>query len=142
METLRFFKPGEIEDLVCGGRDAKWDLATLQENVLPAHGYDKASPQYKFLIQYMGQLERPMQRLFLQYVTGSPRLPLGGFAKLTPKLTVAKRVTPEGDHPDLYLPSVMTCQNYLKLPEYTIYEVFKDKFDYALHEGQNSFTLS
>lgn len=142
MELLRFFRPEEIEDLVCGDRDGKWDPETLRENVIPTHGYDKAAPQYKFLLEYMGQLDGKMQRLFLQYVTGSPRLPPGGFARLTPRLTVAKRVTPEGDHPDLYLPSVMTCQNYLKIPEYTSYAVLKDKFYYALREGQNSFTLS
>lgn len=131
-----------MENLICGEKAEPWDMALLTENIVPAHGYDKASPQYKFLLEYLIQLPKPRQRLFLQYVTGSPRLPFGGFSKLCPKLTVAKRITPEGDHPDLYLPSVMTCQNYLKIPEYTEYAIFKEKFDYALIEGQNSFTLS
>eukprot|EP01022_Parablepharisma_sp_SALTPOND_P018813 TRINITY_DN3126_c0_g1_i1.p1 TRINITY_DN3126_c0_g1~~TRINITY_DN3126_c0_g1_i1.p1 ORF type:complete len:844 (-),score=94.00 TRINITY_DN3126_c0_g1_i1:742-3273(-) len=142
IESLQFFKSTELEDLICGDKVEQWDVATLQENITPVHGYDKASPQYKYFLQYLASLPKVLQRLFLQYVTGSPRLPVGGFAKLSPKLTVAKRITPEGDHPDVYLPSVMTCQNYLKIPEYSTYQVLKEKFDYALNEGQNSFTLS
>ena len=90
----------------------------------------------------MSQLDKGKQKLFTQYVTGSPRLPSGGFAKLTPLMTIAKRLTPEGEKADCYLPSVMTCQNYLKIPEYTSYEILSKQFDYALTEGQNSFTLS
>lgn len=142
VETLQFFKPSEMETLICGNKPEQWDVRMLTENILPVHGYHKDSPQYKHFIEYLTALQKDKQRLFLKYVTGSPRLPSGGFAELVPKLTVAKRITPEGDHPDLYLPSVMTCQNYLKVPEYSSYAVLKDKFDYALSEGQNSFTLS
>eukprot|EP00826_Nyctotherus_ovalis_P060185 TRINITY_DN8421_c0_g2_i1.p1 TRINITY_DN8421_c0_g2~~TRINITY_DN8421_c0_g2_i1.p1 ORF type:complete len:630 (-),score=192.75 TRINITY_DN8421_c0_g2_i1:163-2052(-) len=142
VETLQFFKSSEMETLICGNKPEQWDVRMLSENILPVHGYHKDSPQYKHFIEYLTTLQRDKQRLFLKYVTGSPRLPSGGFAELTPKLTVAKRITPEGDHPDLYLPSVMTCQNYLKVPKYSSYTVLKDKFDYALSEGQNSFTLS
>ena len=105
-------------------------------------GYSKDSPQFGYLVQYLSKLDLGMQKLFLRYVTGSPRLPFGGFARLNPVMTMAKRLTPEGDCPDLYLPSVMTCQNYLKVPEYSSFEVLAQKFDYALKEGQNEFTLS
>ena len=90
----------------------------------------------------MSKLDKQNQKLFLQYVTGSPKLPYGGFAKLNPLLTIAKRLTPEGQLADSYLPSVMTCQNYLKIPEYSSLEILCQRFDYALKEGQNSFTLS
>jgi len=142
IDSLRCFKMEELEDLVCGGKEEKWDPAILSEWILPSNGYDKASPQYSFMIQYLSQLNTASQRLFLQYATGSPRLPFGGFAKLNPKLSIAKRITPEGKKPDDFLPSVMTCQNFLKVPEYATYEILKTKFDYALKEGLNSFTLS
>ncbi len=93
-------------------------------------------------MQYLSQLDKMKQKLFMQYVTGSPRLPSGGFAKLSPPLTIAKRLTPEGEVADEYLPSVMTCQNYLKIPEYTSYDILSQRFNYALTEGQSSFTLS
>jgi E3 ubiquitin-protein ligase TRIP12 len=43
---------------------------------------------------------------FLKFMTGSPRLPLGGFKSLDPKMTVVLRTS--GKSPDYYLPSVMT----------------------------------
>jgi hypothetical protein len=142
LDALRCFKIEELEDLVCGGKEDKWETAMLSDYILPTHGFDKASPQYSQLLVYLSKLDLPMQRLFLQYATGSPRLPHGGFKMLHPKLTVAKRIIPEGANPDDYLPSVMTCQNFLKVPQYSNYETLKAKFDYALKEGQNSFTLS
>jgi len=36
----------------------------------------------------------------------------------------------------------MTCQNYVKLPAYSSYEVLKAKFEKAYEEGSNNFTLS
>ena len=36
----------------------------------------------------------------------------------------------------------MTCQNYLKIPEYSSYEVLRDKLTYAMNEGNNEFHLS
>ena len=44
--------------------------------------------------------------------------------------------------PDDYLPSVMTCVNYLKLPDYTSMDVMREKFNVAVREGQGAFHLS
>jgi E3 ubiquitin-protein ligase TRIP12 len=53
------------------------------------------------------------------------------------------RKTIEGnDNPDNYLPSVMTCVNYLKLPEYTNVDIMREKLHKAMTEGQLSFNLS
>ena len=132
----------ELEDLICGGKEEKWDPIMLGENITPSHGFDKTSMTYMFLIEYLSKLNTATQRQFLQYATGSPRLPYGGFSKLSPSLTIAKRITPEGKKPDDFLPSVMTCQNYIKVPDYSSYSALQNKFDYALKEGLNSFTLS
>lgn len=43
---------------------------------------------------------------------------------------------------DDYLPSVMTCVNYLKLPDYSSAEVMKAKIAIAVKEGQGAFHLS
>ena len=120
IESLKCFKIEELEDIVCGNKEVKWESAMLMEQILPSQGFDKGSSQYLSFITYLSNLDSSMQRLFLQYATGSPRLPFGGFSKLNPKLTVAKRITPERENPDDFLPSVMTCQNFLKLPEYLL----------------------
>lgn len=74
----------------------------------------------------MTELDPLERRKFLKFVTGSPRLPHGGFASLEPRLTVVlkKPINPL-ENPDFILPSVMTCQNYVKLPSYSSYEILK-----------------
>lgn len=43
---------------------------------------------------------------------------------------------------DDYLPSVMTCVNYLKLPDYSDVGVMRQKLTVAIREGQGAFHLS
>jgi E3 ubiquitin-protein ligase TRIP12 len=57
-------------------------------------------------------------------------------------MTVVKKVAQDFETPDDYLPSVMTCQKNLKIPDYTSYDVFKQKFMTAINEGTNAFHLS
>eukprot|EP00826_Nyctotherus_ovalis_P021031 TRINITY_DN16711_c0_g1_i2.p1 TRINITY_DN16711_c0_g1~~TRINITY_DN16711_c0_g1_i2.p1 ORF type:complete len:241 (-),score=28.97 TRINITY_DN16711_c0_g1_i2:83-805(-) len=142
VDSLKFFQPSELESIVCGDKPSVWEIPMLQQCVVPVHGYDRMSSQYDIFLRYLANLSKEKQRLFLQYATGSPRLPLGSLGNLSPLLSVTKRITPKGESPDLYLPSVMTCQNYIKMPEYSSYEVLKEKFDYAISEGQGYFVLS
>lgn len=43
---------------------------------------------------------------------------------------------------DDYLPSVMTCVNYLKLPDYSTPEILSERLGVAMREGQGAFHLS
>jgi E3 ubiquitin-protein ligase TRIP12 len=43
---------------------------------------------------------------------------------------------------DDYLPSVMTCVNYLKMPDYSTIDVLRQKLTVAMEEGQGAFHLS
>lgn len=85
-----------------------------------------------------------LQRQFLQFVTGCPRLPVGGFKALSPPLTIVKKDSFDSPdaNPDEYLPSVMTCVNYLKLPDYSTKDIMKNKLKMAAMEGQYCFYLS
>ena len=136
---------GELETMVCGIRcnDAEWQSKEdLMQNIEPDHGYTRQSDQYLHFIRYITELEPGRRPAFLKFLTGSKRLPLGGFKGLSPHLTlVLKRENP-GQRPDSILPSVMACQNYVKSPCYSSYEVFKARFDYAVKEGQQNFSLS
>ena len=76
----------------------------------------------------------------MKFFTGSKRLQSGGFAALNPHLTVVLKKL-EGI-PDLHLPSVSSFAKYLKVPEYSSYEILKLKFDQAMWEGADNFTLS
>lgn len=52
----------------------------------------------------------------MRFISGSPTLPAGGLRRLQPRLTVVRKEAEAPLKPDDYLPSVMTCANYLKLP--------------------------
>nr|XP_023018407.1 E3 ubiquitin-protein ligase TRIP12 [Leptinotarsa decemlineata] len=67
---------------------------------------------------------------------------VSGFKSLSPPLTVVRKTLEANMNPDDYLPSVMTCVNYLKLPEYSSIEVMREKLRIAASEGQHSFYLS
>jgi E3 ubiquitin-protein ligase TRIP12 len=95
-----------------------------------------------FLIEILCELEDHEQRLFLRFVTGSPTLPVGGLLSLNPRLTVVRKNPENSGKSGDFLPSVMTCANYLKLPDYPTKELAKEKLLMAIYEGQLSFHLS
>jgi E3 ubiquitin-protein ligase TRIP12 len=65
-----------------------------------------------------------------------------GFKALTPMFTVVCKPSEAPFTSDDYLPSVMTCVNYLKLPDYSNVEVMRQKLSVAIREGQGAFHLS
>jgi len=67
---------------------------------------------------------------------------LSGFKSLSPPLTIVRRILEPNMNPDEFLPSVMTCVNYLKLPDYSSVEVMRARLRLAAQEGQHSFHLS
>ncbi|PRP89484.1 ubiquitin-protein ligase domain-containing protein [Planoprotostelium fungivorum] len=71
----------------------------------------------------------------------SPKLPAGGFSSLQPKLTIVRK-EPEGENPDIYLPSVNCCFYYLKLPEYSNPKILKEKLLFAIQHGQGAFSFN
>jgi E3 ubiquitin-protein ligase TRIP12 len=90
----------------------------------------------------MSEFSAQERRDFLQFVTGSPKLPIGGFKSLTPLFTVVCKPSEPPYTSDDYLPSVMTCVNYLKLPDYSTFEILKKRLSIAIQEGQGAFHLS
>ncbi|XP_066594446.1 E3 ubiquitin-protein ligase TRIP12 isoform X2 [Prorops nasuta] len=141
---LRLFFPEELEAVFCGHAQTggQWDVKTLSECCRTDHGYTPDSRAIRFLFDVMSRYNSEEQRQFVQFVTGSPRLPVGGFKSLTPPLTIVRKTFDPSMKTDDFLPSVMTCVNYLKLPDYTTLEIMKEKLRIAAQEGQHSFHLS
>ena len=67
---------------------------------------------------------------------------LAGFKSLTPLLTVVCKPSEPPFTSDDYLPSVSTCLNYLKLPNYSSMDILRQKLMTAVNEGQGAFHLS
>ncbi|XP_071608200.1 E3 ubiquitin-protein ligase TRIP12 isoform X2 [Heliangelus exortis] len=142
LSHLQYFYPEELEQLLCGSKTDTWDAKTLMECCRPDHGYTHDSRAVKYLFEILSSFDSEQQRLFLQFVTGSPRLPVGGFRSLNPPLTIVRKTFESTENPDDFLPSVMTCVNYLKLPDYSTIDIMREKLLIAAREGQQSFHLS
>jgi E3 ubiquitin-protein ligase TRIP12 len=83
LEQLRLFYPEELEAVFCGGPlgpagTGAWDMKSLMECCRPDHGYTADSRAIRFLFDILASYDTQQQRHFLQFVTGSPRLPVGG----------------------------------------------------------------
>ena len=142
INKMQCFTSQEIEENICGSKEIKWEINNLYENLKPEHGYTKQSKIFNDLIKFMCSLDDSQKKKFLIFSTGSSRLPIGGFKSLSPKLTVVKKYCEEGSNPNDFLPTVMTCQNYLKIPEYSRYDILEKKILMAMEEGINEFSLS
>ncbi|KAL4398809.1 Ubiquitin fusion degradation protein 4 [Malassezia pachydermatis] len=141
LSALDVFQSKELVVLF-GQSQEDWDEATLLRTVVPDHGFTSDSTHFKDLLAILASFSLEERRTFLQWLTGSPRLPVGGFTALQPPLTVVRRLPDAPLQPDDYLPSVMTCVNYLKLPCYSSREKMKERLWTAMHEGLTSFHLS
>ena len=135
----------------------------LMDSIKADHGFNMDSRSVRHLLQTLSEFDVRQRRDFLQFVTGSPKLPIGGklgcflrwwprhwlnfctssgFKSLTPIFTVVCRPSEPPYTPDDYLPSVMTCVNYLKLPDYSSLEVLRERLLVTIKEGQGAFHLS
>ncbi|KAI0907723.1 HECT-domain-containing protein [Ustulina deusta] len=139
--ALSAFTPDELVTLF-GRAEEDWSLETLTDSIKADHGFNMESKSVKNLLQTMSELTLPQRRDFLQFTTGSPKLPIGGFKSLTPMFTVVCKPSEPPYTSDDYLPSVMTCVNYLKLPNYTSIDTLKRQLFTAIKEGQGAFHLS
>lgn len=75
--ALSAFTPDELVSLF-GHGDEDWSLATLLDSVKADHGFNMDSKTMRNLLQTMSELTEVQRRDFLQFTTGSPKLPIGG----------------------------------------------------------------
>ncbi|OTB09603.1 hypothetical protein M426DRAFT_316152 [Hypoxylon sp. CI-4A] len=139
--ALSAFTPDELVALF-GRVDEDWSLETLMDSIKADHGFNMDSRTVRNLLQTMSELTPAQRRDFLQFTTGSPKLPIGGFKSLTPMFTVVCKPSEPPYTSDDYLPSVMTCVNYLKLPDYSTIDSMRRQLFTAIREGQGAFHLS
>eukprot|EP00002_Diphylleia_rotans_P029183 TRINITY_DN592_c0_g1_i1.p1 TRINITY_DN592_c0_g1~~TRINITY_DN592_c0_g1_i1.p1 ORF type:complete len:1552 (+),score=341.65 TRINITY_DN592_c0_g1_i1:107-4762(+) len=141
LQHIRLFTPSEI-DILMNGLSAQFDYQSLSENLKCDHGYSLNNKAVQSFISILTEMTVEEQMAFVTFVTGSPKLPLGGLACLNPKLTIVKKLPEPGQSPDGMLPSVSTCFHYVKLPDYSSKEVMRLRLIQAIKEGQGNFHLS
>ncbi|PWN36096.1 uncharacterized protein FA14DRAFT_164637 [Meira miltonrushii] len=141
INAMSTFTPEEVV-MLFGNQEEDWSESTLLSSVKPDHGYNVDSQTFRDVISVMSTFTPVERRDFLQWLTGSPKLPIGGFAGLHPHLTIVKRTPDSNQIADQTLPSVMTCVNFCKMPPFSTRSIMKERLSLAMREGQASFHLS
>eukprot|EP00397_Hematodinium_sp_SG-2012_P000972 GEMP01000973.1.p1 GENE.GEMP01000973.1~~GEMP01000973.1.p1 ORF type:complete len:1607 (+),score=348.82 GEMP01000973.1:74-4822(+) len=146
LSAVSMWSDAELGALIvgcAGNEDEYWNFDSLVQHVKAMHGFKVDSESFVSLLRVMSRFTMKERRAFLSFCTGSPTLPKKGFSALRPPLVVVRKESPAGAlTQDDFLPSVMTCANYLKLPAYSSEAVLESKLKRALEDGQGSFLLS
>ena len=144
-DMLYIFTSSEISSLFVGGSlhsEEHWSSENIQSSFVAAHGYSKDSSIFVYLSEVLSEMTITERMSFVRFITGARSLPRGGFASLSPPLTVVRTVVDKGSNIDAFLPSVMTCANFLKIPDYSSKQVLHKQLLRAIKDGLGSFDLS
>uniref|UniRef100_A0A8C7ZFE5 E3 ubiquitin-protein ligase n=1 Tax=Oryzias sinensis TaxID=183150 RepID=A0A8C7ZFE5_9TELE len=131
-QYLQYFDAKELEVMLCGMQEI--DLADWQRNTIYRH-YARNSKQIIWFWQFVKEMDNEKRMRLLQFVAGTCRLPMGGFADLMgsngPQKFCIEKVGKEN-----WLPRSHTCFNRLDLPPYKTYEQLKEKLMFAIEETE------
>uniref|UniRef100_A0A8C6Q377 E3 ubiquitin-protein ligase n=1 Tax=Nothobranchius furzeri TaxID=105023 RepID=A0A8C6Q377_NOTFU len=131
-QYLQYFDAKELEVMLCGMQEI--DLGDWQRHAIYRH-YTRTSKQIVWFWQLMKEMDNEKRMRLLQFVTGTCRLPVGGFADLMgsngPQKFCIEKVGKEN-----WLPRSHTCFNRLDLPPYRSYEQLKEKLMFAIEETE------
>uniref|UniRef100_A0A8C8SB35 E3 ubiquitin-protein ligase n=1 Tax=Pelusios castaneus TaxID=367368 RepID=A0A8C8SB35_9SAUR len=131
-QYLQYFDAKELEVLLCGMQEI--DLNDWQRHTIYRH-YTRTSKQILWFWQFVKEIDNEKRMRLLQFVTGTCRLPVGGFADLMgsngPQKFCIEKVGKEN-----WLPRSHTCFNRLDLPPYKSYEQLKEKLLFAIEETE------
>ncbi|PKU35603.1 hypothetical protein llap_14091 [Limosa lapponica baueri] len=131
-QYLQYFDAKELEVLLCGMQEI--DLNDWQRHTIYRH-YTRTSRQIIWFWQFVKEIDNEKRMRLLQFVTGTCRLPVGGFVDLMgsngPQKFCIEKVGKEN-----WLPRSHTCFNRLDLPPYKNYEQLKEKLLFAIEETE------
>ena len=134
-ELVSIFDAQELELLISGLPDI--DLDDLRGHT-DYHGYKASDPSINWFWNILRSFSKEEKALFLQFVTGTSKVPLDGFKALQGAEGI-KRFNIHKAYGEDKLPSAHTCFNQLDLPEYPSEEVMKEKLLVSIKEGSEGF---
>uniref|UniRef100_A0A3Q1EQD6 E3 ubiquitin-protein ligase HACE1 n=1 Tax=Acanthochromis polyacanthus TaxID=80966 RepID=A0A3Q1EQD6_9TELE len=137
---IQLFDEYELELLLSGMPEI--DVQDWCQNTEYTSGYDPQEPVIQWFWEVVKSLTQEERVLLLQFVTGSSRVPHGGFAYLMGGSGLQKFTVAAVPYTSNLLPTSSTCINMLKLPEYPSKEVLKDRLLVALHCGSYGYTMA
>ncbi|XP_055546077.1 E3 ubiquitin-protein ligase Su(dx) [Wyeomyia smithii] len=132
LEWLKYFDERELELMLCGMQEI--DVDDWQRNSIYRH-YNRNSKQVVWFWQFVRETDNEKRARLLQFVTGTCRVPVGGFAELMGS-NGPQRFCIEKVGKDTWLPRSHTCFNRLDLPPYKSYDQLVEKLNYAIEETE------
>uniref|UniRef100_A0A146M3E5 E3 ubiquitin-protein ligase n=1 Tax=Lygus hesperus TaxID=30085 RepID=A0A146M3E5_LYGHE len=132
LEWLKYFDERELELMLCGMQEV--DVDDWQRNTIYRH-YTRNSKQVAWFWQFVRQTDSEKRARLLQFVTGTCRVPVGGFAELMGS-NGPQRFCIEKVGKETWLPRSHTCFNRLDLPPYKSYDQLVEKLNYAIEETE------
>ncbi|KAK3551640.1 hypothetical protein QTP70_020850 [Hemibagrus guttatus] len=137
---IQLFDEYELELLLSGMPEI--DVMDWKRNTEYTSGYDLEEPVIQWFWEVVEGLTQEERVLLLQFVTGSSRVPHGGFAFLMGGSGLQKFTIAAVPYTSNLLPTSSTCINMLKLPEYPSKDVLLDRLLVALHCGSYGYTMA
>lgn len=138
-EMISIFNPKELELLISGLPDI--DVSDLKKNTV-YHDWKATDKEIGWFWNCVFGLNRNQKAAFLQFVTGSSKVPLAGFAELQGMRGIQKFSINKAGGSKGALMSAHTCFNSLDLPKYESEEETREKLLYAITEGGGSFLFA
>ncbi|CAF0785839.1 unnamed protein product [Brachionus calyciflorus] len=136
---ISIFNEQELELLISGLPEI--DLEDLRRNT-EYHKYNSNSLQIQWFWRALKSFDKEDQAKFLQFVTGTSKVPLQGFAKLEGMNGPQKFQIHRDDRDTSRLPCAHTCFNQLDLPAYEDFEKLKSMLLMAIRECSTGFGLA
>ncbi|XP_051772764.1 E3 ubiquitin-protein ligase NEDD4-like isoform X17 [Ctenopharyngodon idella] len=133
IDLIKIFDENELELLMCGLGDV--DVNDWRQHTVYKNGYCPNHPVIQWFWKAVLLMDAEKRIRLLQFVTGTSRVPMNGFAELYgsngPQLfTIEQWGTPDK------LPRAHTCFNRLDLPTYESFEDLREKLLMAVENAQ------
>ncbi|XP_057617681.1 E3 ubiquitin-protein ligase HACE1 isoform X3 [Chionomys nivalis] len=136
---IQLFDEYELELLLSGMPEI--DVNDWIKNTEYTSGYEREDPVIQWFWEVVEDITQEERVLLLQFVTGSSRVPHGGFANIMGGSGLQNFTIAAVPYTPNLLPTSSTCINMLKLPEYPSKEILKDRLLVALHCGSYGYTM-
>ncbi|XP_015703647.1 E3 ubiquitin-protein ligase NEDD4-like isoform X4 [Coturnix japonica] len=133
IDLIKIFDENELELLMCGLGDV--DVNDWRQHTIYKNGYCPNHPVIQWFWKAVLLMDAEKRIRLLQFVTGTSRVPMNGFAELYgsngPQLfTIEQWGTPDK------LPRAHTCFNRLDLPLYESFDDLREKLLMAVENAQ------
>ncbi|XP_069602149.1 E3 ubiquitin-protein ligase NEDD4-like isoform X3 [Ranitomeya imitator] len=133
IDLIKIFDENELELLMCGLGDV--DVNDWRQHTLYKNSYCPNHPVIQWYWKAVLLMDAEKRIRLLQFVTGTSRVPMNGFAELYGSNGPQLFTIEQWGSPDK-LPRAHTCFNRLDLPPYDSFEDLREKLLMAVENAQ------